>query len=276
MIDGGWDLRNIEVEGREIAVCVLITSFNYGEYLREAVQSVATQKYRQREWQNIEMIIVDDGSEDDSREVIESLKDEFEKRFIGGGPQSIHLPKRETQTLEERKKRGKLDALNRGLRVVKSPITIILDADDRLDPAFTEKTVSLLVEEHNKDHEVAFVYTDCMYFGEGEYGASGPTHVPVGEFNAQAVLRGCNYIPETAPTLTAVLKSVIPFDTSIKVQTKLHKWQRIVEHWNGAYLPEPLLEYRQHARNMSGSGERYRKHGPPKRTQDYWEQGRKT
>ena len=48
-------------------VTVYITNYNYGSYIKEAIESVLNQSFK-----DIELIIIDDGSSDNSRGVIES------------------------------------------------------------------------------------------------------------------------------------------------------------------------------------------------------------
>ena len=48
-------------------VSIYITNYNYGSYIKEAIDSVLNQSFK-----DIELIIIDDGSSDDSREIIES------------------------------------------------------------------------------------------------------------------------------------------------------------------------------------------------------------
>ncbi|MDP1540914.1 MAG: glycosyltransferase [Moraxellaceae bacterium] len=58
-------------------VTVAIPSYNHAAYVAEAIDSVIKQTY-----QNIELIIIDDGSGDDSKDVIESLREKVSKRFV--------------------------------------------------------------------------------------------------------------------------------------------------------------------------------------------------
>ena len=54
----------------DLLVTILINNYNYGRFLRDAIDSALNQTYR-----NLEVIVVDDGSTDESREVIASYGD---------------------------------------------------------------------------------------------------------------------------------------------------------------------------------------------------------
>ncbi|MEW5858968.1 MAG: glycosyltransferase, partial [Cyanobacteriota bacterium] len=53
-------------------VSVIINNYNYGRFISEAIDSVLNQTYP-----HIEVIVVDDGSTDNSREVIASYQDKI-------------------------------------------------------------------------------------------------------------------------------------------------------------------------------------------------------
>ena len=88
------------------SVSILMPMLNPGIYLEAAVDSVLSQSYR-----NIELIIVDDGCTDNSRDLVEKIHDE--RIIIVDGP-----------------KRGVAAALNAGIRVSSGEIVMRCDADD--------------------------------------------------------------------------------------------------------------------------------------------------
>ena len=53
-----------------MTVSVIMPSYNYGRYLAEAIKSVLSQSYT-----DIELIVVDDGSTDNTREVLDRTND---------------------------------------------------------------------------------------------------------------------------------------------------------------------------------------------------------
>jgi hypothetical protein len=100
---------------------------------------------------------------------------------------------------------------------------------------------------------VAFVYTDCQLIdAEGRavgIGRSLPWD--------RDLLECSSYIPDCAVTLAAALRTGAPFDESVRVATKHHKWLRLTEAgWRGHHLPRPLFSYRLHQNNNSGIGAR--------------------
>jgi glycosyltransferase involved in cell wall biosynthesis len=98
-------------------VSVIISNYNYGRFLREAIDSALNQTYPR-----IEVIVVDDGSTDGSREVIADYED------------------RVTPVLKENG--GQASACNVGFTVSKGEIVIFLDADDLLLPDTTRSVVA--------------------------------------------------------------------------------------------------------------------------------------
>jgi len=86
-------------------VSVIIANYNYGRFLAEAIESVLGQTYR-----NFELIVVDDGSIDNSREVIESYGDRLIAIF--------------------QENAGHGAAMNTGIARSKGEIICLLDSDD--------------------------------------------------------------------------------------------------------------------------------------------------
>lgn len=97
-------------------VSIIINNYNYGKFLAEAIYSALLQSYS-----NIEVIVVDDGSTDNSREIIEEYKDRIHAIFQINGKQAA--------------------ALNTGFFACKGEIILFLDADDYLLPTAVQKVV---------------------------------------------------------------------------------------------------------------------------------------
>jgi glycosyltransferase involved in cell wall biosynthesis len=88
---------------------IVILNYNYGDYLRQCIESALSQGY-----QPLEVIVVDDGSTDDSESVLASFGD----RII----------------VSCRQNGGMVSAMNHGFGISRGVIVIFLDADDYLLP----------------------------------------------------------------------------------------------------------------------------------------------
>jgi len=106
---------------KEPLVSIIITNFNYGSFLRESIESALCQSYPKKE-----VIVVDDGSTDQSREIIASYGNTIVRLFKENGGQS--------------------SAFNSGLMASRGQIVVFLDADDGLLPEALEKVVTLFDE----------------------------------------------------------------------------------------------------------------------------------
>lgn len=216
----------------------VLTNYNYGRYLGEAVASICVQNGRK------EIVIVDDGSSDESVDVIKDVQASVESEF------------QHFTTILFSKNRGKQAALNAALALVRGEITVIVDADDRLLPNFLEILTGNLSAATEADADVGFAYSDCVLVDEfGDYLANGRSHA----FDA-AMIQDHSYIPESAPTWTSWLRKALPLDETVRVGTKHQRWRKLIELGaKGCYVAEPLFEYRMHSQNISGIGERVRR-----------------
>jgi glycosyltransferase involved in cell wall biosynthesis len=102
--------------GRRALVSIIIPNYNYGRYLRIAIDSAFAQTYA-----TVEVIVVDDGSTDDSRKAIESYGERIKPILKANG--------------------GHGSALNAGYAASRGEIVIFLDADDELMPDAVEQVV---------------------------------------------------------------------------------------------------------------------------------------
>ncbi len=89
-------------------VSIIINNYNYGRYLPDAIDSALSQNYK-----NVEVIVVDDGSTDNSREVIL----QYSEKIIA----TIHS-----------QNTGQASAFNTGFQNSSGEIIIFLDSDDTL------------------------------------------------------------------------------------------------------------------------------------------------
>jgi glycosyltransferase involved in cell wall biosynthesis len=208
----------------EPLVSVIIPTHNRAELVRQAVQSVVNQTYRK-----IEIIVVDDGSTDDTREVLGTY---------GGRIKYIY---------QERSERSK--ARNEGFRHSRGDYIAFLDSDDLWLPMKIEKQVQIL----NDKRDVGVVYTDVQFIDR-----HGNPHN--GEFVWDTSQREVLYEDlMTHNVITGTTSSVMVrrtcldkvglFDESMNTCEDLDLYRRIARYHNFYKIDLPLVKFRIHDRN---------------------------
>ena len=119
-------------------VSVVVTSYNYGRYLAQALDSLLTQSYKVDE-----IIVVDDGSTDDTPRIAARYK-----------PQGVRYIRQDNQ--------GVAYARNRGIGASTQPFIICLDADDQLHPRYVEVCRTEML----RDRGLGIVYTGLLVVNE--------------------------------------------------------------------------------------------------------------
>ena len=120
-------------------VAVIIPTYNSAKYLPEAVESVLMQTHKR-----LELIIVDDGSTDDTASVIAKYTDRI--RYI------------------HQSNEGSYKARNRGIQTTKSRYVAFLDADDVWMPNKLETQLDFL----RANPTLGLVFSDAVFFRENE------------------------------------------------------------------------------------------------------------
>ncbi len=127
-------------------VSVIVTCYNYGQYLAECLASVEAQTY-----DNIEVVIVDDGSTDNTRDVAQDfIKDKYHDQ---SKPWTYYHQPNSGQPAYPR---------NKGIELSTGELVICLDADDMLMSTYVEECVQAL-----KENPIASIaYTGVTCFGD--------------------------------------------------------------------------------------------------------------
>ncbi|HEX6508830.1 MAG TPA: glycosyltransferase [Chloroflexota bacterium] len=142
---------------------IIVNNYNYERYLAEAIDSALEQTYP-----SVEVVVVDDGSTDNSQEIIASYGDRIVPILKENG--------------------GQVSVFNVGFRAGRGDIVCFLDADDTLLPSAMEKVV-----ERFEDPEVSKVHWPLWVVDEsgGMTGTVEPRHgVPEGDMREDVLARG--------------------------------------------------------------------------------------
>jgi glycosyltransferase involved in cell wall biosynthesis len=202
------------VTPNEPLVSVVIPCHNYARFVGEAIDSVLTQTHR-----SIEVIVVDDGSSDDT----------------------VAVAKRYPVRLLEQPHLGVCVATNNGIRASRGQYIMRLDADDILAPAYVEETLAALMREPG----AALAYADGTYVGT----RNGP--VPLQPFDVESLAEGA-YAPCLALMRRSSCEQVGGYDVRLTPYRceDWDMWLSFAERgMTGVLVRKPLWFYRKHGRS---------------------------
>lgn len=213
------------------AASIVVNNYNYGRFLRDAIDSALRQTYP-----NTEVIVVDDGSTDDSREVI-----------AGYGSQIISVLKENG---------GQGSAFNAGFALSRGDVIIFLDADDMLLPSAVEKAIQQF-----HDLDVVKVHWPLLEIDrEGrKTGRIIPGHMlPEGDLR-NVIIRDGPYSYISPPTTgnawsRRFLKKVLPMDESqFRVSADAYLIMLALIFGTIRRILDPQGYYRRHGGNLFAS-----------------------
>lgn len=227
-----FDYDNLQ----ESEVTVVITSYNYSQYLLEALESVRAQTLS-----NIDLIIVDDGSSDDSIDLLMQWAERHKNRF------------NRFQIHQSIKNVGLGGARNIGIAASETLYSMQLDADNRLMPDTCEKLLNAL-----RNTNIGYAYPLIQHFGAEE--AIGG-HIP---FHPLRLTVG-NYIDAMAMIAKWAWAAVGGF----YVQRDAMGWEDY-DLWcclaemgiGGTQVSEAIAEYRAHFTSMTNLVTEQNNHKP--------------
>lgn len=147
-------------------VSIITPSFNQGKFIRETIESVLQQDY-----DNIEYIVNDGGSTDNTVSILEEYGDRI--------------------TWVSERDGGQTDAINKGIRIAKGEIIAYLNSDDIYLPG----TIPFIVEQFKKNQDVDFLYGDFHAIGIDGTILDQVKTIP---FDADILLFDANYISQPA------------------------------------------------------------------------------
>jgi glycosyltransferase involved in cell wall biosynthesis len=210
-----------------LRVSVLMPAYNARRYLAEAIDSILAQTFR-----DFELVIVDDGSTDDTPEIL--------KRYAAQEPRVRIVSRPNT---------GISGALNDGLETCRAPLVARMDADDVAEPQRLERQVAYMD-----------AHADCVLLGSDVL-LIDPAGLPIGidqnqpahEEIERQLLRGRGgavYHPSAMMRRHAIDR-VGRYRAAFNDSEDLDLFLRLAEIGRVANLPEPLLRYRRHLNSVT-------------------------
>ena len=213
-------------------ITVIIPNYNSATFLREAIDSALIQQGVE-----LEVIVVDDGSTDESRQVIESYRDSIEVIF--------------------QKNQGACAARNAGLKIASGEWVKFLDADDWLMTDSLQHEFQM-AERHRQADPAMIVFGDAVENRAGQQSPWLGHSVAAGQTLCLIDLVNMTMLTTLPLHSTDALRAVGGFDETIPagedfdLSLRLHLWgARFV------YEPGPSFVYRQHDEGARVSTKRH-------------------
>jgi glycosyltransferase involved in cell wall biosynthesis len=206
-------------------ISVIVTSHNYFTYLRECLVSIRAQTFK-----NFELIVVDDGSTDQSQEWL------FEANV--------------NKLILLRENHGVCYASNLGVSVAEADICVFVNADDTIEPTFLWRCFEAL---QSGPEDLAFVYTDFRHFGTKHFpNRTEPVNevMKVSDWDLER-LKDHNYILCSAMFKKSAFVEVGGFKRQDGMED-YDLWLRMgLAGFKGERVPFALYNYRAHEKNRS-------------------------
>ncbi len=219
-------------------VSVIIPTYNRKDTIIRAIESVLNQKYK-----DTEVIIIDDGSVDNTEDIIKSLYN--------------YLLKKDKIRYIRIKHSGVSKARNTGIKNARGEWIAFLDSDDEWLPDKLQKQMQYL-----DSSNYLICHTDEIWIKDGKRINQGKKHKKFEGWFFIPSLRMCLISPSSVVIHKDVFKNVGYFDESFKVVEDYELWLRITSRYPVGFLSEKLtVKYGGHSdqlsKNIDGI-ERYR------------------
>lgn len=206
-------------------VSVIIPSFNSGEYVIEAIEGVLGQTYG-----NIEIIIIDDGSTDDTKKKLRKYIDNQSIRYLYQDNKGVSV------------------ARNTGISNSKGTIIALCDADDIWLPQKLSLQVSLF-----NTPDVGLVYGDIKCFGDiTDINMEHSDELQRGDIFNELMMG--NFICASSTLIRKdVLNEIGGFDVDLEYVEDLDLWLRITSKYKVDFTTKCVVKYRLHGNNASSN-----------------------
>jgi len=199
------------------AVSVVLATYNYGRYLAGALDSALGQTLK-----DLEIIVIDDGSIDETKEVMAPYLSNPQVRYFG----TEHC--------------GQPAAKNIGIRLARAPLVAFLDADDLWLPTKLEKQVALLAA----NPKLGVVYSRRWLIDEQGRHLYFP-QPPLPRGNVLEAMFRQNFICfSSAVVRRIVFDQVGLFDSTLALAIDYDLWLRVAQRFPFDYVNEALVKYR--------------------------------
>ena len=207
-------------------ISTIMTVHNGQLFLGQAIESILNQTFR-----NNELIVINDNSTDDTRQIIEGFCDQDSRIILINNPKNF----------------GPFISANLGLKIAKGEFIARMDADDISLPIRFERQVNFL-ESHK---EIGLLGTNGSYIDE-----TGKVLAPFRHFENDLEIRWGNlFNSQFIHSSIMFRRSLVPLAGMYREDHKYAQdyefTSRLLQHTNGANLKEKLVLWRRTSGNIS-------------------------
>lgn len=203
---------------------VVVPTYNAAQYVAEAVSSVLSQDFT-----DFELLLIDDGSTDDTTSVVS---------------QFVYDPR--IRILRNERNMGLIATLHRAYSECRAPLIARMDADDICMPDRFSRQVAFL-----GDHPEVSILGGAIRF----FGNVAPNVFVFPSLHADIHPAMLFYCPLAHPALMfrreLLDQGLIHYDDAFRYAEDYHLWSRLLLKVKAANLPETVLNYRLHAKQVS-------------------------
>jgi len=200
-------------------VTIYIVNHNYGRFIEKAIESVLSQSHS-----NIQLIIIDNGSKDHSRQILRKLK-----------PQQA--------SVIFQKNKGLIAANNLAIKLSKGKYIMRLDADDWLK----KNAVTMMVKEFKRNKQIGLVFSNYYEVDENENISK-----EIKRYDFQKV-KLLDRPAHGACTMfkSELFKKVGYYDEEFDCQDGFDIWLKFIKKYKVKSIKKSLWFYRQHGSNLT-------------------------
>ena len=207
-------------------VSIILPTFNRADLVLESIHSVLGQTYK-----NFELIVIDDGSVDNTRELLSPLVEEGLLTYAY--QENLGLPA----------------ARNHGIRLANGSLISFLDSDDLYLPEKLEKQVAYF--DKHPDAQVLQCWFTKFSEESADLGVRDTSWFE-GKIYPEILTQWSVLMAVASVMLrSGVIEKVGPFNESLRWGEDLDLWRRVARHFPFHMIPESLVRIRAHDSSMS-------------------------
>ncbi|MEO0267358.1 MAG: glycosyltransferase [candidate division WOR-3 bacterium] len=218
----------MELINKKLLVSVIINTYNYGRFIEDAIDSVLNQDFPKNE---MEVIVVDDGSTDDTPERVKKYKDKIKYIY--------------------KENEGQASAINVGIENSNGEYIVLLDSDDYFHPEKIKK----VVEEFERYKDVVYVSNGCIRVNEKGERIDESKSFSIHNVNLTLknihIVRKMMASPSKISFRISSLKKILPIPENLKYAADIYLNGSIMWFGNLSHLNDKLTYVRFHGENVN-------------------------